>query len=276
MAQPQDGGFARISSTAFITSSARQFTDIPYAKELSELVPAQRLAGLSVMLEARYKTVDRLIAQDGATQILELASGFLPRGLAMSANPDLTFIESDLPEMIQNKKLLAGKIAGERSNLHFLEIDATSRPSQLLRSAPYFNAERPIMILCEGLLMYLTEAEKRRVCDNVREMLRRYGGVWVTPDFTSTMGLRQSIYANPELQRQVAAASQMTGRSLEGNAFETLEQARRFVSEQEFHLTESSMLDVMDQLASLETVGIKHETARRMLSVQSVFALTLR
>jgi predicted SAM-dependent methyltransferase len=39
------------------------------------------------------------------------------------------------------------------------------------------------LVLCEGLLMHLTLSEKKRVSQNVFEVLLRHGGVWITSDF---------------------------------------------------------------------------------------------
>ncbi len=287
MNKMQASNFDKIILTAFMVSLARQFTDIPYAKELAQLVLAQRLVELpqtqnqdkSVLLtarvEARYKTINQVMAQYQIAQVLELASGLLPRGLFMSCNPNITFIESDLPAMILCKQQMVQQLIGERPNLHFLEIDATNRPSQFLKSAEQLNAGQPIMILCEGLLTHLNVAEKQLVCANVREMLYSYGGVWITPDFIDTASLVQSLQDDPDLQNLLQAATNLTGRSLVDNNFVTLEAARQFAYEQGFRVTEYSMLNVIDQLSCLKILGIDTEVVKKMLAAQFVFALTL-
>ncbi|WP_193198431.1 class I SAM-dependent methyltransferase [Nostoc sp. MG11] len=279
--------FDKIVLTAFMVSLARQFTDIPYAKELAQLIETQRLVelpqqqnkGTNVLLtarvEARYKAINQVMAQYQITQILELASGLLPRGLFISSNPNITFIESDLPTMIHCKQRLVEQIIGERPNLHFLEIDATSRPSQFLKSAKQLKAGQPVMILCEGLLTHLNVAEKQLVCANVREMLEFYGGVWITPDFIDTASLMQSLQDNPDLQKLLQTGTNITGRSLIDNNFATLDQARQFADEQDFCVVEHSMLNVIDQLSCLEILGIDTEMVRKMIARASVFALTL-
>ena len=275
MAPPPEIDFSKIGPTAFTVSSARRLTDIPYAKELADLSEAQRLGRLPLILEARYKAINEVIARHRIKQFLELASGFLPRGLAISEDPGVTFIESDLPAMISHKRHLIGRLEVERPNLHFLGIDATARPNQFLQCEAHFKAGEPVMILCEGLMMYLTVEEKELVCVNVREVLQRYGGLWVTPDFSSTAGLKRLLQNAPELERRVQSLTNLTGRSLADNAFETLDQARQFVREQGFHLVERSMLNVADQLSCLEVLEIEIEAARKVLSTQSVFSLTL-
>lgn len=142
---------------------------------------------VAALIEARYKTIEQVRSQFNTTQILELASGLLPRGMLLSQNPEITFIESDLSGMIQRKQQFVQQLIGERSNLHFLVIDATHSLNSLSLNN-YFQPNRPVTILCEGLLMYLTFAEKQQVFANVRELLQTYGGVWITSDFTTKAG----------------------------------------------------------------------------------------
>jgi len=54
-----------------------------------------------------------------------------------------------------------------------------------LSLSKYFQVDQSFTVLCEGLLLYLTLAEKERVFANVRSLLQAYGGVWLTPDLTT-------------------------------------------------------------------------------------------
>lgn len=145
MVQSQASSFDAISLTALMVAYTRQFTDIPYGKELAQLVNAESFieqlqqkklsqpSEVSVLVEACYKAVNQVISQHlqfETTQIIELASGLLPRGMAMSQNQNITFVESDLPAMISQKQQLVKRLIGERQNLYFEAIDATNQPSQ--------------------------------------------------------------------------------------------------------------------------------------------------
>lgn len=274
MGEVQQSNFDKISPTAFITSLARQFTDIPYSKELAELVTEQKVTNLPLILESRYKAINRAAAQYPITQILELASGFLPRGLDFSSRSEITFIESDLPELIGHKESLIQKMGQERKNLHFAEIDAVARPNQLLDKArDHFKKNQPVMVLCEGLLMYLSYEEKKQLCLNVKEMLECHGGVWITPDFSTTIGLNQSAKSNPALQQRMDSLKNLTGRSLPENAFETIEDARNFVHELGFGLQEYQMINVIDELSCIKILDLDTEYVKTVLKNRSVFIL---
>lgn len=279
--------FDKISATAFLTAYARQFTDIPYSKEIAQLTnaiatvqqfPDQEqmnliVAGLAVLLEGRYKAIERVRSQFHATQILELASGLLPRGMILSQHKEITFIESDLPAMIQQKQQLAQQLVGERPNLHFLAINATSELNSLGLN-DYFQSDQPITILCEGLLMYLTFAEKQQVFANVREILQTFGGVWITPDLSTKVGLEKLMPDSAAFQKMDQFYA-ITGRTMTENMFIDLDHVKQFVQEQGFQIEEKSTLEVLDQLECLSALGIERDIAQKLLAMIPVFVLRL-
>jgi len=280
--------FDKISPTALLVAYARQFSDIPYAKEVAELTEAaatvkqfvsegqEQPVVVAALIEARYKTIDQVVARFNASQILELASGLLPRGMILSQNRDVTFIESDLPGMIHRKQQLVQQLIGNRPNLHFLTLNAAQRPNPLPLPADYFHPEKPVTILCEGLLMYLTLAEKQQVCANVREMLVSYGGVWITSDFTTKAHraeqMRQSDAALRQINQKIMS---FTGRRFTENEFDDLDHAKQFARKQGFRVEAFSMLEVVEQLSCVSVLGIDLERAKPLLAATPVFALTL-
>lgn len=286
MAEPQVTDFNKISPTALLVAYARQFSDIPYATEIAQHVNAQmvfdqhanngqkKLVHLMPIVEARFKAVNHVLAKFESTQIIELASGLLPRGMVMSQNPNIIFVESDLPSMISLKKQIVTQLIGERSNLYFEAIDVT-KTNQLLLDADYLRDEK-VIILCEGLLHYLTFPEKKQVFANIREMLRRYGGVWITPDLTTKKrALRMQGY-NKAAQKLFQAIYKTTDRSLIENSFNDTEHVKRFVLEQGFNIQEYSQLEVINQLASLQQLGITPDSIKPILAETPIFALTPR
>ncbi|MBW4523286.1 MAG: class I SAM-dependent methyltransferase [Scytolyngbya sp. HA4215-MV1] len=281
------GSFDKISPTALLTAYARQFAGIPYTREIAELTDAiatvnqftegklnSLVIGLAAIVEGRYKAIEYVRSQFHATQILELASGLLPRGMILSQQPEITFIESDLLAMIHQKQQLAQQLIGDRPNLHFLDIDATTTLNSSRLSA-YFHVDQPVTVLCEGLMMYLTFAEKRQVFANMREILQTFGGVWITPDLTTKVGADQMGRNSAAFEPVNQKISSLTGRLVAENEFADLDQARQFVREQGFQLDEFSMLEVLDQLESLSTLKIERDIAKVMLSTIPIFVMSL-
>ncbi len=114
----QEESYAKISPTAKLVAYGRTFTDIPFAREIAAECDAEKaFQTLSVaeslplqvpLWEARYKTTNQIIAREGMTQILEIAAGLSPRGLAMTDDPDVVYVATDLPEMLEQEKAIAG------------------------------------------------------------------------------------------------------------------------------------------------------------------------
>lgn len=122
--------------------------------------------------------------------------------------------------------------------------------------------------------MYLTLAEKQQVCANVREMLRSYGGVWITPDII-TLERLELVKDNPAMQQLYHAIAKNTGRLENFSSFETLTHAKQFFQEQGFQIQESSLLKFLDELTCLEPLGIAPDVVKPLLAATPVFALSV-
>jgi O-methyltransferase involved in polyketide biosynthesis len=279
--------FDAISSTALLVTYARQFSDIPFTTEFAQLIDVQTVLEqfalqrpeeillLAALIEARYKAIDWAIAQTENKQIIELASGLLPRGMVMSQDPGITFVESDLPIMIHLKQQLVSQMVEQPSNLHFEEIDAASHPNQLPIGADYLRGSESVTLLCEGLLQYLTTPEKVQLFANIREMLQHYGGIWITPDLATKQSQLQIEEYNTASQRLHRSIINTTGRSLVDNSFRNRAEIKQFVSERGFQLEEWSLLDVVDRLTCLDILGSSSENFDSLLETRYISMLTL-
>jgi O-methyltransferase involved in polyketide biosynthesis len=285
MTKVATNSFDLISPTALSAAYCRQLSDIPYALEIAQLVDSKSFTNhndgnqthkrnpMLMMAEARYKAVNHLITKYGYPQIIELASGLLPRGMVMSANPNITFVESDLPNAIAFKQQLVNHLIGQRPNLHFEAIEVTSRPSQFPIHADYLNNSQKVAILCEGLLSYLTFPEKEHLCANVREMLQHYGGVWITPDLYTKEEWHRMEETSPAAQERLQSISTLTGRAVVDNSFNNLKHAEQFFIEQGFCVEAYKMSEIMGELTCLKHLGFNRDEAQHFFSIGSVFAM---
>jgi O-methyltransferase involved in polyketide biosynthesis len=226
--------FSRISVTALGPALARgEYTDIPWAKEvlaclrmkgsiLTEGQWSNRVAhDYAPFLESRFKAVNRILETQGAAQILELAAGLSPRGMDF-ARGDVVYVEADLAESIALKREVVTAVLGQvPANLILCAASVLNR-SELAVCCSEFT-HRPVAITTEGLLRYLTFEEKTQLAANVREILSRYGGIWITTD----IHLRQwsQRYRGP-INRETE--TERLGRDLDPNYFDDLDHARTF------------------------------------------------
>ena len=170
--------------------------ELPYVREAAELVlGTEALAAEHARLHGlvgwemrlwhfveRYKSLDTLLAASGMTNVVELAAGLSLRSLALAQRQAVTYLDTDLPAMIETKRqvfeqLAVGPLVGD-VRLRAMNALADGELAAAVDALP----AGPVAILNEGLLMYLDDAEKRRLAASVREVLARRGGVWITAD----------------------------------------------------------------------------------------------
>ena len=240
--------FSRVSATAFLPVLGRgEFTDIPYAKEMLDYLrtrvafPEESLAeklprSYAPFFEARFKSVNRILAELGATQILELAAGFSPRGMDFSQRGVL-YVETDLPDMIEQKRHLVETILGTiPPNLHFSTASVLDQ-HDLMMACANFRAE-PVAITTEGLLRYLTFTEKTQLAANVHAILNKFGGAWITPDIHLRQWARER--ASTDFHNRLV---ETVGRDVDPNYFDDLAHARSFFESCGFAVEERLLLE---------------------------------
>jgi O-methyltransferase involved in polyketide biosynthesis len=113
--------FEKVSLTAQLTVYMRQFSDIPFAGDVAELLHSREvfeallqghemrpddLLWYAPIFEVRYKSVTAAIQRSECRQVLELASGLALRGLGMSQDADVNYIETDLTGISAEKAQL--------------------------------------------------------------------------------------------------------------------------------------------------------------------------
>jgi O-methyltransferase involved in polyketide biosynthesis len=287
----QEETYEKISTTAKLVAHIRAFTDIPFAKEIAAASGAetdfQTLTGKSAEfmtqsafnLEARCKTTDQIIARYHITQVLEIAAGLSPRGLAMTENPDVVYVATDLPEILEQEKAIAESILAKlnihRSNLYYRVANALDRES-LLQAAIPFQSGKPIAIITEGLLPYLTSGEKETLAGNIHALLRQYNGVWVTPDVNTKQTLEFFAQADDTMQQRMQNVSGATGRDIETNTFEDENAVRQFFTNAGFTIEEYPWSNVLEDLSSVKLSKFKREEIFEILQMQKTLILTIR
>ena len=264
--------FAKISLTAKLTAYMRQFTDIPFAQDIANLVRAKKafdqllrryhlrpenLHWYAPIFEARHKSIGAMIRRSGARQILELAAGLSSRGLAMTADSGLRYVETDLEELIAEKTALIGAITRRhrllpRDNLRVLAANALDR-EQLLGATKSLRPGLPVTVIHEGLLQYLSSSETETVARNVHEILGSFGGVWITPDLSLKSDSANVSDQQKLFQRIIAEA---TDRTMYNNVFENVEHVTDYFKRMGFQVEMFNQLYLVPNLVSVERLRL--------------------
>jgi methyltransferase (TIGR00027 family) len=102
--------------------------------------------------------LERLIRDEGADLVLNLAAGLDARPYRLELPPELAWVEVDLPGIIDYKE---GVLAGEtpRCRLERVRLDLTDRDARRRLFDRLGAGATRAVILTEGLLVYLPEAE---------------------------------------------------------------------------------------------------------------------
>lgn len=137
-----------------------------------------RKFSLRHMLLHRHTAINFLLKRSGCHQIIEIASGFSPRGCMVSADPTYQYFEVDLPEVIGLKRMQLQKSKEGRSilmrpNLTLLEGDITA-----LDFSSNFAAV-PTFVISEGIMMYFKRDAQMSIWRNIAEFVRFTGGGYV-------------------------------------------------------------------------------------------------
>ncbi|MFH2009297.1 MAG: class I SAM-dependent methyltransferase [bacterium] len=128
---------------------------------------------LSFLLESRHLLLEHLLREDGCRTFVEIASGLSPRGTAYSVDPDVVFVEVDLPAMSALKTQLVGNARGPGQQ--FLAGDAMD-PGLYDRLLERVRGRGPVTVVAEGLNSYLTRESLERMVLNVSSFLKACGG----------------------------------------------------------------------------------------------------
>jgi O-methyltransferase involved in polyketide biosynthesis len=220
--------------------------ELPFVRDAAEIVLGKEalaaeharlrnLVGWQMRLThfvERYKSLDALLAASGITTIVELAAGLSLRSLALAQRQHVTYLDTDLPEMIETKRDLVEQLA-----VGALVGDVSLRAMYALAERELATAivelpAGPIAIINEGLLMYLDDAEKRRLLASVREVLVRRGGVWITADI-----YLKTPPQMPQIGRDDRLHDFLVTHRVEENKFASLAAAEQLFADAGFAIT---------------------------------------
>jgi O-methyltransferase involved in polyketide biosynthesis len=239
-----------ISPSAYALLMMKSHTSIPYAREAAALSLATQSATATALaaapgfdvdpvdywtrvlhFESRYWSINQLLENLTATNILEISSGFSFRGLDLSNKLPVYYIDTDLPNIITGKQRFIDAFTanqpqptGEPTNttpghyeLHPLNALDPAAFDEIINKFP----PGPLTIVNEGLLVYFDDAQKQQLAANIRKALLARGGHWITADIY--LKRKENDHAKNDAWRQWSKEH-----DLEEKKFESFQQAETF------------------------------------------------
>src|SRR5437870_5440270 len=148
----------------------------PYARRLAGARGAQILAALPrghtwawpmiVRTAVMDELILRAIERDGVDTVLNLAAGLDTRPYRLPLARSLRWVEVDFPDVIAYKQ---EQLAGERPacTLEQVGADLTDVPRRRALFGQIAVAARRVLVVSEGLLVYLTREQVGALADNL-------------------------------------------------------------------------------------------------------------
>jgi len=244
--------YSTISPSAQSLLFLKGLTNIPFAREAAELMlrPQKYEPDYSntdflfwarvVHFESRYWSIDQLLSDLPIKNILELSSGFSFRGLKAIEQDGVHYIDTDLPGVIDTKAAFVKDLQphpNPKSKLEILPLNALDEQA-FMDIINRFPANEPIVIVNEGLLMYLSMPEKIRLCQIIQTVLDERGGYWITADIYLKQRNRL-----PDMQMDDKLAKFFEQHHVRDNMFESFEQAEEFFTGQGFVIDKKAKPD---------------------------------
>jgi O-methyltransferase involved in polyketide biosynthesis len=241
--------YSSISPSAKSLLLMKGYTNIPYAKEMAELIQGPEPFDLNfddkdfwfwirvMHFESRYWSIDQLLKQTDSNNILELSSGYSLRGLEMCTREAIHYIDTDLPEVIATKQQIISNQLSHKNLVGKLELlPLNAMDTVAFNSVVNRFANGPVTIVNEGLLMYLDQEEKKQLCQTIYDLLKERGGCWITAD----VYIKRSAEVQQAFPHTKGEAAFFEQHNIENNKFDSYEAAEIFFKEQGFEIVKEA------------------------------------
>lgn len=146
--------------------------------------------------------------------------------------------------------------------------------AQVRAAAAVLDPELPLVVLCEGLILYLSREETERLATNVRHALSEFaGGCWMTPDFLFKSEARNLPAERVRLREAVSGVTQ---RQFDAGAFEDVEDLTAFLHRLGFEVAVRSQVDETPAFSSIPALGLPPSLVERLRPSSRVWVMTPR
>jgi O-methyltransferase involved in polyketide biosynthesis len=139
--------------------------------------PFTRAPDLRESLLERHRILDELVLESACKNVLELAAGLSRRGITMSEDASVSYVEVDLPHVVDAKREILekterGRAALARENFAIEKADVAS----IDLDAFFAGSNERLFVIAEGLLMYLDAAAQNKLFREISHRLEKNGG----------------------------------------------------------------------------------------------------
>ena len=238
-----------VSYTAPITLYWLAKAGVPEAVEYVQYIDAEKILKSEnisqyerverinkIYQEIRYASLNNFIESENYTNVLDLGCGVSPRCLYM-ARKGINYVGTDLSDVVEVLNFYAPNFVKDdmKKYIRFAVADAADH-DEMMNAAKSLDGK--ICIVEDGLLMYLSRDQQKAMLKNIRDILKKNGGVFVTSDFVAGdifMSINRTIYGDEDAL-VIAKETQKVYEDLSkvffnDTIFKTKEEAVKFIEE---------------------------------------------
>ncbi len=147
----------------FATPEGKRVFDVTNAALGVARLVRRDFAPLRHSLVHRHLMIDHLLRDANVHDVIELAAGLSRRGATVSADPSVRYVELDLAPMIARKRELLERTADGRGVLARENLSLVASDVESADLATWCPRDRPVFVIAEGLLMYLSADAQRHL-----------------------------------------------------------------------------------------------------------------
>ena len=151
---------------------------------------------IRTFLLQRHHLIDHRLQQlieEGVSQVVEIACGLSPRGHRFCQKyPQLTYIETDLPDMAERKRQLLGahQVLSERHRVMPINIFADDGELSLAHVLGQLDQSKPVVVITEGLVNYFPLPVISQFWQTLSSALRAFPqGTYLTDNYPLYRGM---------------------------------------------------------------------------------------
>ena len=187
--------------------------------------------------EMRYAALNQYIQQNGYKNVMDIACGFSSRGLYM-ARHGIRFVGAEFPAVaVYGNNYLKKCLKPDELKLASYEVADATDKEQMMAAADLMQG--PVCITMDGLMMYLTHEQQDSVLQNIKAILQKHGGCYITTDFSArdfVMDASKVVYGEKharEVYRESAKVYEdIADADFDEKFFASDEEATKFITAQ--------------------------------------------
>jgi methyltransferase (TIGR00027 family) len=175
------------SDALFRDPFARQLAGERGRRITAELPSAPLLWSLPIRTRVYDDWILDAIARQHVRTVLNLASGLDARPYRLALPSTLRWVEVDLPALLEEKE---AQLSRERAAcvVERVGLDLADRRARQTLFSQLCGKSEPILVITEGLLIYLEEAAVAALADDLRDAFAN--GIWLLENVASSIVAR--------------------------------------------------------------------------------------